>query len=167
MIYKIFIFLFLFSNLSYSDNKNQLLLHKEPKKLEQLELFDMDGKKYVFSSKTNKTLIINFWATWCPPCIKEIPELIELKKKLNNEIEILFVSVDQNATKIVPKFLKKNNLSDIKVFNDQTLNISQGLDVTVMPTSIVIDKNFEEISRVIGYIDWLNEESISFVKENL
>tara|TARA_Y100001954_G_scaffold213084_1_gene241375 strand:+ start:1484 stop:1987 length:504 start_codon:yes stop_codon:yes gene_type:complete len=167
MIYKIFIFLLLFSNLSYSDNKNQLLLHKEPKKLEQLELFDMDGKKYVFSSKTNKTLIINFWATWCPPCIKEIPELIELKKKLNNEIEILFVSVDQNATKIVPKFLKKNNLSDIKVFNDQTLNISQGLDVTVMPTSIVIDKNFEEISRVIGYIDWLNEESISFVKENL
>ena len=167
MIYKIFIFLFLFSNLSYSDNKNQLLLHKEPKKLEQLELFDMDGKKYVFSSKTNKTLIINFWATWCPPCIKEIPELIELKKKLNNEIEILFVSVDQNATKIVPKFLKKNNLSDIKVFNDQTLDISKGLDVTVMPTSIVIDKNFEEISRVIGYIDWLNEESISFVKENL
>ena len=167
MIYKIFIFLLLFSNLSYSDNKNQLLLHKEPKKLEQLELFDMDGKKYVFSSKTNKTLIINFWATWCAPCIKEIPELIELKKKLNNEIEILFVSVDQNATKIVPKFLKKNNLSDIKVFNDQTLNISQGLDVTVMPTSIVIDKNFEEISRVIGYIDWLNEESISFVKENL
>ena len=167
MIYKIFIFLFLFSNLSYSDNKNQLLLHKEPKKLEQLELFDMDGKKYVFSSKTNKTLIINFWATWCPPCIKEIPELIELKKKLNNKVEILFVSVDQNATKIVPKFLKKNNLSDIKVFNDQTLDISKGLDVTVMPTSIVIDKNFEEISRVIGYIDWLNEESISFVKENL
>ena len=167
MIYKIFIFLLLFSNLSYSDNKNQLLLHKEPKKLEQLELFDMDGKKYVFSSKTNKTLIINFWATWCPPCIKEIPELIELKKKLNDEIEILFVSVDQNATKIVPKFLKKNDLSDIKVFNDQTLNISQGLDVTVMPTSIVIDKNFEEISRVIGYIDWLDEESISFVKENL
>ena len=167
MIYKIFIFLLLFSNLSYSDNKNQLLLHKEPKKLEQLELFDMDGKKYVFSSKTNKTLIINFWATWCPPCIKEIPELIELKKKLNNKVEILFVSVDQNATKIVPKFLKKNNLSDIKVFNDQTLDISKGLDVTVMPTSIVIDKNFEEISRVIGYIDWLNEESISFVKENL
>ena len=63
--------------------------------------------KKLISNSENKILLLNFWATWCAPCIKEIPELIELKEKFKNNIEVYFISVDFNVKKTVPKFLKK------------------------------------------------------------
>ena len=48
-----------------------------------------------------KAILINFWATWCPPCIKEIPDLIELNKKFDKEIELIFVSVDADPAKVI------------------------------------------------------------------
>ena len=82
MIFKIFVIFLFISNLSYSDDKNQLLLHKEQKKIDTLNLLDISGQEFSYSSETNKVILINFWATWCAPCIKEIPELIQLKKNL-------------------------------------------------------------------------------------
>jgi len=167
MVFKIFLSFFLISNLSYSDDKNQLLLHKEQKKINALELYDIYDNKFTFSRKTDKITMINFWATWCAPCIKEIPELIQLKKHFNNQIEVLFISVDQNAPKVVPKFLERNNLSKLVIYNDQDLSIAQSLGVKIMPTTIILNKKFEEISRVSGYIDWLDEDSKKFIEEIL
>ena len=88
-----FIIIFLISNLSYSDDNNQLLLHEKTKKISEFTLIDIEGKEHLISKKTSKLLLINFWATWCPPCIKEIPDLLNLKKKYDDQIEIFFISV--------------------------------------------------------------------------
>tara|TARA_B100000579_G_scaffold434058_1_gene454091 strand:+ start:307 stop:810 length:504 start_codon:yes stop_codon:yes gene_type:complete len=167
MIFKILVIFLFISNLSYSDDKNQLLLHKEQKKIDTLNLLDISGQEFSYSSETNKVILINFWATWCAPCIKEIPELIQLKKKFKNEIEILFISVDQNAPKVVPKFLEKNNLKELTIFNDQNLSIAQSLGVKIMPTTIILNKSFEEISRISGYINWLDPDSQKFIENIL
>tara|TARA_A100001037_G_C14642209_1_gene410676 strand:+ start:53 stop:556 length:504 start_codon:yes stop_codon:yes gene_type:complete len=167
MILKILLILFLFSNLSYSDDKNQLLLHKEQKKIDTLKLRDISGNELIYSNKTNKILLINFWATWCSPCIKEIPELLKLEKEFENEIKVVFISVDQNPSKVVPKFLKKNNLTDLVVFNDQNLSTAESLGVKIMPTTIIVNKNFEEIARITGYINWLDKDSKKFIKDIL
>ena len=103
----IFLSLLFFSNLSYSDNNNQLLLIKDPKKIEVFSIIDINDNEKIISSSENKILLLNFWATWCAPCIKEIPELIELKKKFKKSVEVYFISVDFNVKKTVPKFLKK------------------------------------------------------------
>ncbi len=80
---KYFLILFLITtNLTYSDENNQLLLHKEAKNISDIKLNSLDYKTFHLLSSLNKKLyIINFWATWCTPCIKEIPDLINLKKK--------------------------------------------------------------------------------------
>ena len=161
-----FSFLF-FSNLSYSDNNNQQLLIKDPKKVETFSMKDINDSEKTVSSSENKILLLNFWATWCAPCIKEIPELIELKKKFKNNIEVYFIAVDSNVKKTVPKFLKKNNLESLLVFNDEKLKVSSRFGVKVMPTTVIINKDFEEVAQIKGYVDWLNSEYVDLIKSFL
>ncbi|MEE2695318.1 MAG: TlpA disulfide reductase family protein [Pseudomonadota bacterium] len=167
-----FFFLFFFliiSNLSYSYENNQLLLHKEFKKIEKLKLKSLNGEKFFIFEKKNesKLYFLNFWATWCTPCLKEIPDLIKLEKKFKNKIKIFFISVDANPKKVVPKFLKKNNFENLPIYNDEKLNIAKKLNVKVMPTTLVINKDIKEISRVEGYINWLDRNMLKQIKSLL
>ena len=163
----IFLSFLFFSNLSYSDNNNQQLLIKDPKKVETFSMKDINGSKKTVSSSENKILLLNFWATWCAPCIKEIPELVELKKRFKNNVEVYFLAVDSNVKKTVPKFLKKNNLESLLVFNDEKLKVSSRFGVKVMPTTIIINKDFEEVAQVKGYVDWLSSEYVDLIKNFL
>ena len=163
----IFLSFLLFSNLSYSDDNNQQLLIKDPKKVEIFSMKDINDTEKKISSSENKILLLNFWATWCAPCIKEIPELIELKKKFKNNVEIYFLSVDSNVKKTVPKFLRKNKLESLLVFNDEKLKVSSKFGVKVMPTTVIINKNFEEVAQVKGYVDWSSSKYIDLIKKFL
>ena len=163
----IFLSFLLFSNLSYSDDNNQQLLIKDPKKVEIFSMKDINDLEKKISSSENKILLLNFWATWCAPCIKEIPELIELKKKFKNNVEVYFLSVDSNVKKTVPKFLRKNKLESILVFNDEKLKVSSKFGVKVMPTTVIINKNFEEVAQVKGYVDWSSSKYINLIERFL
>ena len=163
----IFLSFLIFSNLSYSNNNNQQLLIKDPKKVETFSVKDINDHEKIISSSEKKILLLNFWATWCAPCIKEIPELLELKKKFKNDVEIYFLSVDSNVMKTVPKFLKKNKLENLKVLNDEKLKISSKFGVKVMPTTVVINKKFEEVAQVKGYVDWSSSKYIDLIKKFL
>ena len=168
MKYFIFIIFLFISNLSYSYENNQLLLHNPAKKINFFDLETLDGKKIKVAEKLvkKKLILINFWATWCPPCIKEIPDLIKLKKKFDKDIDIIFVSVDANPAKVIPNFLKKNELENFQTYIDKKLNLTKELGVKVMPTTLVINEGLFELSRVEGYIDWLNQELLNEL-ENL
>ena len=163
----IFLSFLLFSNLSYSDDNNQQLLIKDPKKVEIFSMKDINDLEKKISSSENKILLLNFWATWCAPCIKEIPELIQLKKKFKNNVEVYFLSVDSNVKKTVPKFLRKNKLESLLVFNDEKLKVSSKFGVKVMPTTVIINKNFEEVAQVKGYVDWSSSKYIDLIKKFL
>ena len=163
----IFLSFLIFSNLSYSDNNNQQILIKDPKKVEIFSIKDINDYEKIISSSEKKILLLNFWATWCAPCIKEIPELLELKKKFNNDVEIYFLSVDSNVKKTVPKFLKKNKLKNLKVLNDEKLKISNKFGVKVMPTTVIINKKFEEVAQVKGYVDWSSSKYVDLIKKFL
>ena len=168
MKYFIFIIFLIISNLSYSYENNQLLLQNPAKKINFFDLETLDGKKVEVADKLTKKklILINFWATWCPPCIKEIPDLIDLKKKFERDIEIIFVSVDANPAKVIPNFLKKNEFENFQTYVDKKLNLTKELEVKVMPTTLVITEGPYELSRVEGYINWLNEELLKQL-ENL
>ena len=104
----LFLFTIIFSNLSYSDDNNQLQINKPPVSIEPFTLITENGIEENFFNTNEKVILLNFWATWCPPCIKEIPDLQKLKKEFGSGLEVFFISVDSNFEKVVPKFLKKN-----------------------------------------------------------
>ena len=163
----LFLFLTIFSNLSYSDDNNQLQISKPPINIEPFTLTKKNGDEEKVFNTNNKVILLNFWATWCPPCIKEIPDLQKLKKEFGSKLDVFFISVDSNFEEVVPKFLKKNKFSKLKVFNDQKLAISKKFEVKIMPTTIIINKEFQEIYRVVGYINWQSQKYKSLIKNLL
>ena len=89
------------------------------------------------------------------------------QQQFKNNIEVYFFSVDFNVKKTVPKFLKKNKIEGLSILNDEKLKVSNKFKIKVMPTTVVINKNFEEVAQVKGYVDWLSPEYINFIKKLL
>ena len=108
---------------------------------------------------------MNFWATWCPPCIKEIPQLLKIKEKYYNNINLVFITMDLNVDAVIPKFLKKYKFKKMKMYKDSQMQLSEQLGVKILPTTIIFDKNINEISRVEGLIDWLDSKNINVIEE--
>ena len=167
MKYLFFLF-FIITNLSYSYANNQLLLHKEVKNISDVKLNSLNYEDYSLLSASNKSLyIVNFWATWCAPCVKEIPDLILLKEKIGTDVGVFFISIDSNPSDEILNFIKKNKIDFPHFYTDKKMVISKELDIKVMPTTILINKEIQEISRIIGYIDWKDEEIINTIKKLL
>ena len=164
----LFILFFIITNLSHSYENNQLLLHKEVKNISDVKLNSLNYENYSLLSASKKNLyIVNFWATWCAPCVKEIPDLILLKEKVGQDIGVFFISIDSNPSDAIPNFLKKNKIDFSHFYTDKKMNISKELDVKVMPTTLIINKDMQEISRIIGYIDWKDDKIINAIKKLL
>ena len=164
-----FIIFFTISNLSYSYENKQLLLNNQEKKINITSLETLDGDSIKLSDITNqkKIYILNFWATWCPPCIKEIPDLIKLENRFKDDIKVIYVSVDNNPKKVIPKFKKKYKFPDILIISDKNLKFSDVNNVKIMPTTLIINEELEEVGRVEGYIDWLDKPVLLELKKLL
>ena len=76
------------SNLSYSDDNNQLQISKQPINIEPFKLIKENGVNEIISKTNGKIILLKFWATWCTPCIKEIPDLQKLKKEFNAKVDV-------------------------------------------------------------------------------
>lgn len=165
MILKIIFFLlFSFYHAEANDN-NELIFHNSPKKIEALNLKKLDGTSVNLRNISNNYLIINFWATWCPPCIKEIPDLLEIQEKFKGKIKLVFISVDSSPEKVIPNFIKKNKFKNFDVYTDQKFLASKNLNIKIMPTTIIINKELFEIARITGYAKWLDKSFIKKIEE--
>ena len=84
---------------------------------------------------------------------------------ITKDIDVFFISVDSNPSDSITNFLKKNKIDFPHFYTDKKMKISNELDIKVMPTTLIINREIQEISRVIGYIDWKNEEIINLIKK--
>ena len=159
--------LILFSNLSYSNDNNQLILLPQPKNYGEIVLNSLKSETVTVDTKEQGIFILNFWATWCPPCIKEIPDLLNLQKENAKEIDLFFVSMDFNIDAVMPKFLKKNKFDNMSIFQDPKMKLSEQLKVKILPTTLIFDKSVNEIARVEGYMNWNKPENRKILKKVL
>ena len=119
----------------------------------------------MFNNSDNKTLelndfrgefiILNFWATWCAPCIEEMPSLSILKKdKLLKNFEIVAVNIGGEDIQTSKKFFKDLKINNLEIYTGQGTIIGKKLKIRGLPTTIFIDKNNLEFARVIGFINF-------------
>lgn len=136
----ILFFLFSFSLLiltSSSQNKNVA----ENSRALDFTLPDIQGKKYSLSSFKGNVILLNFWATWCPPCRYEIPILEKIQKEYKDKkFKIIAVSLDSD-TKTLESFLKSNKVSFI-ILSDKNGKVGYAYSVLAIPTSFLIDRDF-------------------------
>ena len=113
-------------------------------------------------------LIINFWATWCAPCKKEMPSLNSLAENMEHEdIQIITIASGRNSKEAIDGFFDDNNLVNLKKYRDPRGRIAVKYGVTALPTTVVINPTGLEIGRIIGDIDWDTADVRSFFKKLL
>lgn len=127
-------------------------------------LKDINGNTVSLSSFKGKVVLLNFWATWCPPCRAEIPSMNKLNQLLKNKgLVILAVSTDR-AVVDVKDFLK-NNPVNFTVVVDYNLSVSRSLyKVFMVPTTFLIDKRGIVIEKYFGEQDWTEPEMIKEIE---
>ena len=129
-------------------------------------VLDMD-ENVVEIGSNDDILVINFWATWCAPCKKEMPSLNNLAENMKYEdVRIITVASGRNSKEAIESFFSDNNLVNLNKFRDPKGKIAMSYGVTALPTTVVIDPSGKEIGRIIGDIDW-NTENIRAFFRNL
>ena len=117
-------------------------------------VLDMDDNVVEIGSN-EVILVINFWATWCAPCKKEMPSLNNLAENMKyDDVRIITVASGRNSKEAIEAFFSDNDLVNLKKFRDPKGKLAMSYGVTALPTTVVIAPSGNEIGRIIGDIDW-------------
>jgi peroxiredoxin len=128
-------------------------------------LSGLDDKMVSLSDYRGTVVLVNIWATWCPPCVDEMPSMERLDKELKGEnFEILAVSIDSLGTKAVAPFMGKYNLS-FPALMDPDGTIKTLYQTTGVPESFIVNQEGILIKRIIGPRDWATPEVIGFFRD--
>ncbi|QTD55266.1 TlpA family protein disulfide reductase [Parasphingorhabdus cellanae] len=128
---------------------------------------DPDGKIVSLSDFVGKPVLVNIWATWCAPCVVEMPMLDELAAREKDRLKVLVVSQDIQGAEKVDPFFAKADFNELEAYTDQENGLSFGFGSGLMPTTVLYDASGKEVWRVIGAMDWDGARAAMLMEETL
>ena len=164
-IIKFLFFLFCFSvfssilQASEDAPLNNIVLKENPKPISSIIFEDFLGNQVNLKNYRGKLIIINFWATWCSPCKKEMPSLDSLYQNVNfNNLEIFAVNMEQPNQLKTKKFFTDLSIKNLNIFFDSNLNFVKEFKLRGVPTTVLINKKGEEFATIIGEVNFLDKK---------
>ena len=151
----------IFANTSFAEisDVNKFLFNEDPQPIDSLEVKDINDNKTDILNESFNLLLINFWATWCSPCTKEMPSLNELQSKFEkNQLKIVTIATGRNNPNKIVNFFEEYNLTNLENYRDPKGKLALDLGVVGLPFSIIISRDKKNIARLIGPIDWSKKE---------
>jgi thiol-disulfide isomerase/thioredoxin len=126
---------------------------------------DESDKPLKLGDYKGKVVLLNFWATWCAPCVKEMPSLDRLQAAVGKDtFVVLPLSLDGPSRPKVAPFYKDKSIENLGIYFDKGRKVQQELDVSVLPTSILVDAEGREIGRLEGEAEWDKPEALALMK---
>lgn len=127
-----------------------------------LPLSTPDGE-VTLADYRGKVVLLNAWATWCPPCVAEMPSLDELQGLRGGaDFAVVPISFDRKMDD-AQTFYDRNNLSSLPLIHDGSFAVNARLELPGLPTSILYDRNGRELARLPGEADWSSEEALALI----
>ena len=157
-IIKFFILLICFNIFSSISQTNEdipldnIAINEIPRPISSIIFEDFTNNKIQLSDYKGKLIIINFWATWCAPCKKEMPSLDKLHK--NDNIEVFAINVEKKNKNKTKKFFKDLDIENLSIYFDPELELTKSLSLRGLPTSIILNQDKKEVARIIGEVDF-------------
>lgn len=126
------------------------------------------GEETTLGAYNGKGLVINFWATWCAPCVREMPQLDRLSAFVReNGIDVLTISEDRTGLKAASKFYATHKLNDLPILADPKGKLMRAVGAPGLPLTMLIDAKGREIGRIVGPAEWDSVEIVEFVRDCL
>jgi len=135
-----------------------------PAPLPALRFADAAGAGHTLAEFAGKGVVLNLWATWCVPCVAELPSLVALAGKLSAAgIVVLPLSDDRGGAPVVQRFYQTHSIAGLGVWLDPKGMAAEALGARGLPTTIIIDRQGRERARLEGGADWASAEAVAAV----
>jgi thiol-disulfide isomerase/thioredoxin len=157
---------------AFSENMSSLLTgemqnfapNDEPRPFKDFTFLNAAGEEDKISNYKGKVLLVNFWATWCAPCRKEMPSLDRLQGELGGEgFEVLAIGQDLQGMEKVTSFFEKLNLQNLAALNDKTVKSGRSSGVFGLPATILLNAEGQEVGRLVGPAEWDTPEAKALI----
>ena len=143
---------------------NNIAINEIPRPISSIIFEDFEDNEINLSDYKGKLVIINFWATWCAPCKKEMPSLDRLYQDGNfKNLEIFAVNMEPPNKLKTKNFFENIRIKKLKIFFDSKLNFVKEFKLRGVPTTIFINKKGEEFARIIGEANFIDETFIKWL----
>ncbi len=142
--------------------------HPAPRALPNIAFKDGAGRKLTLADFRGKVVLLNLWATWCPPCRKEMPALDRLQQQLGGAaFQVIALSIDLGGAFAVQSFYEETDVRALTVYIDASGQAAPELGVVGLPTTLLIDDAGREIGRVTGPAEWDSPEVVATIRQYL
>ena len=140
------------------------VLHPTPKPIPAVSFDDDQGRPRSLADFRGKVVLLNIWATWCPPCRREMPSLDRLQSKLGGpDFEVAALSIDRAGIEVVRRFYAEIGIRNLAIYIDSSGKASRELGTVGVPSTLLIDREGRELGRLAGAAEWDAPEMVAFI----
>ena len=141
------------------------VVHESPRPLPEIQFENGQGEAMSLADFRGKVVLLNIWATWCAPCRREMPTLDRLQAELGSpDFEVVALSIDRKGLPAVQAFYAELGLETLAIYVDETGAAQRALSVFGLPTTLLLDRDGNEIGRLLGPAEWDSPEMVSFFR---
>ena len=165
-IYIHIIVLSLFSQnlIGAEDFSKNVVIYEKPIPIKEIKFKDSDLQDVDLTNKKGNIMILNFWATWCAPCRREMPSLEKLTH-LHPKIKVYAINMEKPNKLKAQDFFKFIGVLSLDIYFDPELKLVKQFKMRGLPTSILINKDGKEFGRIVGEIDFTNKDFIKLLQK--
>jgi thiol-disulfide isomerase/thioredoxin len=136
-----------------------------PRPLPEIQFENGQGEAISLADFRGKVLLLNIWATWCAPCRREMPTLERLQVELGGpDFEVVALSIDRQGRRVVADFYEELGLRELGMYVDPSGKAPRELSALGVPTTLLIDRDGNEIGRLAGPAEWDSSEMVAFIR---
>ena len=144
----------------------KLILHESPKAVSEEVFYRSNNDPIFLQSFSGSLTLVNFWATWCAPCLDEMPSLSNLQKlKGDKNFKVVTIATMRNSPKSIENFFDKMSIVNLTKYQDPKGKLARSLKIAGLPLTILLNKDNEEVARFIGDADWSSPQALKLIEK--
>lgn len=143
----------------------KLIFHSEPKPASAVGFSDADGGTHSLADYQGQVVVVNFWATWCAPCRKEMPALDALQQEFGGaDFQVVTIATGRNPLPAIRSFFDEAGVTALPILLDPRQELAREMRVLGLPATVVLDRDGQEIARMIGDAEWHSDSARAIVQ---